>query len=701
MSAAVRRVAPGCRRFPRCGVELACVAGADAGPVSADPGSHGPRRTAGRRHQQTVARRALERSLWPSIGSLLLGVGLLAARLAAGERASAQRAGRGGARGRASQRAADPRAGGAFERRRHGAGTAICACAGRPLGARLARHRARFADRGSDQLGRASGRPSRCSRASCGPWLRRRRRRRRCASRLRHADGRWLHVEIVAENRFADPAVGGLVLNMRDVSERIAFEDELRHQASTTRSPALPTGRCSRTARHALAAAAADARGRWRCCSSTSTTSRRSTTASATAPAMSCCRASPRGSTRSCARPTRRRDSAATSSRSCSRRRQRTGGAGDRRADPRGARASAFVVDGARAEGDGVDRGRASATARSQADELLRNADMAMYAAKASGKNSVQAFEQTMHRSALERLELRSELQRALERDEFELDYQPIVSLETGAHRRRRGAGALAAPDPRTPGPGPVHRAGRGDRADRPARTLGARARLRAGCASGSSPRPDAPTLYVSVNVSIRQLQRGRLPRPRRGDPRAHRARPHSLVLEITESAARRRSRSDRPPLQALKQLGVRLASTTSAPATRRSHTCSSSRSTSSRSTSRSSTSSTRRPEGEPRAGDHQPRREPRSSTSSPRESSSANRPTGSERSARPRPGFLFSPPTDPPHSISSSISKQHPEPAEAAPDPHVDQRAPPRRSLRIRLCGDWNPRTRRSSDAR
>ena len=50
-------------------------------------------------------------------------------------------------------------------------------------------------------------------------------------ARLRHNDGRWLHVEMVAENRFTDPEVEGLVLNMRDITERKAFEDELRHQA--------------------------------------------------------------------------------------------------------------------------------------------------------------------------------------------------------------------------------------------------------------------------------------------------------------------------------------------------------------------------------------------------------------------------------------------------------------------------------------
>src|SRR5690242_21319951 len=39
-------------------------------------------------------------------------------------------------------------------------------------------------------------------------------------ARLRHADGAWIHVEIVAANRFANPAINGLVLNIRDIRDR-------------------------------------------------------------------------------------------------------------------------------------------------------------------------------------------------------------------------------------------------------------------------------------------------------------------------------------------------------------------------------------------------------------------------------------------------------------------------------------------------
>jgi diguanylate cyclase (GGDEF)-like protein/PAS domain S-box-containing protein len=64
--------------------------------------------------------------------------------------------------------------------------------------------------------------------------------------------------------------------------------------------------------------------------------------------------------------------------------------------------------------------------------DLLRNADLAMYQAKAKGKNRHAVFEPGMDERALERLELESDLRRALEREEFRLHYQPKVSLESG-----------------------------------------------------------------------------------------------------------------------------------------------------------------------------------------------------------------------------------------------------------------------------
>jgi len=66
------------------------------------------------------------------------------------------------------------------------------------------------------------------------------------------------------------------------------------------------------------------------------------------------------------------------------------------------------------------------------AEELLRNADVAMYMAKEKGKGRYQVFEAAMHDTALKRLELKADLQRALEHGEFVLHYQPVIELESG-----------------------------------------------------------------------------------------------------------------------------------------------------------------------------------------------------------------------------------------------------------------------------
>ncbi|WP_199301099.1 bifunctional diguanylate cyclase/phosphodiesterase [Trichocoleus sp. FACHB-90] len=65
-------------------------------------------------------------------------------------------------------------------------------------------------------------------------------------------------------------------------------------------------------------------------------------------------------------------------------------------------------------------------------DDLLRDADKALYRAKALGKGRYEVFDKTVHQSTLPMLQLETDLRRAIENQEFQIQYQPIVSLSSG-----------------------------------------------------------------------------------------------------------------------------------------------------------------------------------------------------------------------------------------------------------------------------
>jgi EAL domain-containing protein (putative c-di-GMP-specific phosphodiesterase class I) len=73
-----------------------------------------------------------------------------------------------------------------------------------------------------------------------------------------------------------------------------------------------------------------------------------------------------------------------------------------------------------------------SATGYDRPEDLLRDADIAMYRAKKLGKVRYQIFDRSMHARAVALLQLESDLRRAVAREEFRVHYQPIVSSETG-----------------------------------------------------------------------------------------------------------------------------------------------------------------------------------------------------------------------------------------------------------------------------
>ena len=112
-------------------------------------------------------------------------------------------------------------------------------------------------------------------------------------------------------------------------------------------------------------------------------------------------------------------------------------------------------------------------------DELLRNADLAMYTAKANGKGCIEMFEPAMHHRAVDRLAIRGELERAVERGEIDVAYQPIVRLDTGEVVAFEALARWTHPERGAVSPVEFVPDRRGHRPHRPARQARARAGLR------------------------------------------------------------------------------------------------------------------------------------------------------------------------------------------------------------------------------
>jgi len=74
-----------------------------------------------------------------------------------------------------------------------------------------------------------------------------------------------------------------------------------------------------------------------------------------------------------------------------------------------------------------------SANGYERAEDVMRDADTALHCAKAAGRSRFEIFDAGMRRRAITRLQVETDLRRALERDELRLHYQPIVDLRTGA----------------------------------------------------------------------------------------------------------------------------------------------------------------------------------------------------------------------------------------------------------------------------
>ncbi|MGK5678271.1 putative bifunctional diguanylate cyclase/phosphodiesterase [Actinoplanes sp. URMC 104] len=193
------------------------------------------------------------------------------------------------------------------------------------------------------------------------------------------------------------------------------------------------------------------------------------------------------------------------------------------------------------------------------ADHLLGNADLAMYAAKRAGRNGYAIFDPTMTMSVLEEAQLRSDLEHALEHDEFVVLYQPVVDMQT---QSVTSVEALVRWEhPRDGLLGPYHFIAAAE-ANGLIVPLG-RWVLREACeqlARWRAASPAAAQLKVNVNLSARQFQYAGLVDDVAAALRDAGIDPASLTLEITESMLMEDIDTAKRTLQALRELGVRLA---------------------------------------------------------------------------------------------------------------------------------------------
>jgi diguanylate cyclase (GGDEF)-like protein/PAS domain S-box-containing protein len=375
--------------------------------------------------------------------------------------------------------------------------------------------------------------------------------------RARHADGSWRSIDTVMKNLLDDPAVGGVVINYRDVTTRKTLEEELRRQAfhdslTGLANRALFADRLehalSRTRRFGQPVAVLfidlddfktvnDSLGH----------GEGDLLLVAVAERLQ--------------KPLRAVDTIA-----------RMGG--DEFAvlleDPGDASAPVEVAQRLLAALEApFERGgkelfvRASvgiavSTSKSLTPgELLRDADVSMYTAKSNGKSRVEVFKPSMHAAALARLALKGDLERALERGEFALLYQPIIHLKSGQvtgveallrwHHPRRGVVGPTEFIPVAEETGLIIPLGRWV--------------LNEACRQATAWDLETPApLRMSVNVSGRQIHQ-----PGFADEVAHILAatgldPARLTLELTESVLMQDVEVTTATLGELKRLGVRLA---------------------------------------------------------------------------------------------------------------------------------------------
>jgi diguanylate cyclase (GGDEF)-like protein len=192
----------------------------------------------------------------------------------------------------------------------------------------------------------------------------------------------------------------------------------------------------------------------------------------------------------------------------------------------------------------------------SNADDLLKCADLAMYEAKEAGRATFRFYAGAMLASSHEKLKLREELMRALERDQFCIYYQPLVELESGTVT---GMEALVRwQHPELGLVPPIKFIPAAERSGLIAK-IGAWV-LRTACSQLAEWRRGGANLSIAVNVSAREVQAPDFVDIVTEALAASGLEPAHLELELTESVALKDPERSADVLGRLHRLGVRLA---------------------------------------------------------------------------------------------------------------------------------------------
>jgi len=190
-------------------------------------------------------------------------------------------------------------------------------------------------------------------------------------------------------------------------------------------------------------------------------------------------------------------------------------------------------------------------------EDLLRDADTAMYRAKSSGRARYQVFDQEMHAMSLSLLQLEGELRRAVDRNEFKIYYQPVISLRTGSITSVEALIRWQHPQHGLILPGRFM-----ELAEETGLTssIGEMV-LREACREIRSIRATGyPYLQLAVNISSRHFQEPGFADLVRSILASEGLPGQALTLEITENAAMQDFETTRAVIRELQEIGVQLA---------------------------------------------------------------------------------------------------------------------------------------------